>query len=63
MKETQHTSILPRDLKASENLSRASETDDDSLILWMRSLTPIQRLEVAQGFVDSVMALRDASLQ
>lgn len=33
--------------------------DDDALILWMLSLTPTQRLEVAQGFVDSVLALRN----
>lgn len=32
--------------------------DDDDLILWMLSLTPTQRLQVAQGFVDSVRALR-----
>lgn len=36
------------------------ETDDDNLILWMLSLTPIQRLEAAQGFVNSVRALQDA---
>lgn len=34
------------------------ETDDDSLILWMLSLTSAQRLEVAQGFADSVAMLR-----
>lgn len=39
--------------------SASAETDDDALILWMLSLTPTQRLEVAQGFVDSVMALRN----
>lgn len=33
--------------------------DDEALILWMLSLTPAQRLEVAQGFVDSVQALRN----
>jgi len=33
--------------------------DDDALILWMLSLTPTQRLEAAQGFADSVQALRD----
>jgi hypothetical protein len=32
--------------------------DDDPLILWMLSLTPTQRLEVAQDFVDSILALR-----
>ncbi len=33
---------------------------DDSLILWMLSLSPSERLEVAQGFVDSVLELRNA---
>lgn len=33
--------------------------DDEALILWMLSLTPAQRLEAAQGFVDSVQALRN----
>lgn len=33
--------------------------DDDALILWMLSLTPTQRLEAAQGFAESVMALRN----
>jgi hypothetical protein len=32
--------------------------DDDALILWMLSLTPTQRLQVAQGFVNGVRALR-----
>ena len=32
--------------------------DDDPLILWMLSLTPTQRLGVAQDFVDSILALR-----
>jgi hypothetical protein len=35
------------------------DSDDDALILWMLSLTPTRRLEVAQGFVDSVLALRN----
>lgn len=34
---------------------------DDALILWMLSLTPTQRLEVAQGFIDSIQALRDGA--
>lgn len=32
---------------------------DESLIRWMLSLSPTKRLEVAQGFVDSVRILRD----
>jgi hypothetical protein len=39
-----------------------AEGEDDALILWMLSLTPIERLAVAQGFADSVMALRDGRL-
>ena len=35
------------------------EGDDDHLILWMLSLTPTQRVEVAQQFVDSVVMIRD----
>ena len=37
----------------------SAEQEDDGLILWMLSLTPAQRLEVAQGFIDSVQALRN----
>lgn len=33
-------------------------TDDDEIILWMLSLSPTERLDVAQGFVDSIEALR-----
>lgn len=33
--------------------------EDDGLILWMLSLTPTQRLEVAQGFVDSIQIIRN----
>jgi hypothetical protein len=38
---------------------KQEQEEDDGLILWMLSLTPAQRLEVAQGFVDSVQALRN----
>ena len=58
-----HRSMSSDDFEpiAYENVPSASaETDDDALILWMLSLTPTQRLEAAQGFVDSVMALRNA---
>lgn len=36
----------------------ASQGEDDSLIRWMRSLSPAERLQVLQGFVDSVSELR-----
>ncbi len=39
-----------------------AETDDDPLILWMLSLTPARRLEAAQGFAESVWALRNGRL-
>lgn len=40
-------------------LALASGTrEDDSLIGWMRSLSPAERLQVLQGFVDSVSELR-----
>lgn len=35
------------------------EGDDDPLILWFLSLTPLQRLKAAQGFADSVRLLRN----
>jgi hypothetical protein len=38
-----------------------ADAPDDALILWMLSLTPAQRLEVAQGFIDSIQALRDGA--
>ena len=41
----------------------STELDDDgvdvTLIRWMLSLTPEERLDVLQGFVDSVAALTD----
>jgi hypothetical protein len=35
------------------------EGEDDHVIFWMLSLTPTQRLEVAQEFVDGVVMLRN----
>ena len=57
----------PERVAASDEDSRSStildpsstQGEDDGLILWMLSLTPTQRLEVAQGFVDSVRILRN----
>jgi hypothetical protein len=37
---------------------RETSDGDRALILWMLSLDPTRRLEVAQGFVESVEALR-----
>ena len=36
-----------------------AEGEDDGLILWMLSLTSTERLAVAQGFVDSIVVLRN----
>lgn len=52
----------PAEVPATLDPARAEQEqqeEDDGLILWMLSLTPTQRLEVAQGFVDSVQALRN----
>jgi hypothetical protein len=45
--------------EAPEIQEPSDSTEDDGLILWMLSLTPTQRLEVAQGFVDSIRVLRN----
>lgn len=45
--------------EAPEIQEPSDSTEDDGLILWMLSLTPTQRLEVAQGFIDSIQVLRN----
>jgi hypothetical protein len=35
------------------------ETDDDSLILWFLTLTPTERLEFVQEFIDGIWMLRN----
>ena len=40
-----------------------AEGEHDDLILWMLSLTPTQRLEVAQEVVDSIVAVRQGRYQ
>jgi len=35
------------------------EGEDDHVIFWMLSLTPTQRVQVAQEFVDGVVMLRN----
>ncbi len=37
----------------------AWEGDDDHVIFWMLSLTPTQRVEVAQNFVKGVLMARN----
>jgi hypothetical protein len=51
----------PGDEERLQHSGAQGESDDDALILWMLSLTPTQRLEAAQGFVDSVLVLRNGS--
>lgn len=48
----------PPEEEATEEHETGASHVDDSLILWMLSLTPTERLAVAQGFVDSIYALR-----
>jgi len=57
----------PADVPAADEASTESEPlqphvwegDDDHVIFWMLSLTPTQRVEVAQNFVQGVMMLRN----
>jgi hypothetical protein len=44
---------------ADSETSLLEDDHDLSLIRWMLSLTPTQRLEVLQGFLDGVWALRN----
>ncbi len=44
-------------LRPPEDAVPVDTTDDDALIQWMLGLSPGERLDVAQGFVDSVIAL------
>jgi hypothetical protein len=60
--KSQEATLTIPDLPPEENpeLKEPSESEeDDGLILWMLSLTPTQRLEVAQGFIDSIRILRN----
>jgi hypothetical protein len=54
------TMAVPEERPTEETPVEASEPDD-ALIRWMLSLTPTQRLEVAQGFIDSIQVLRDGA--
>ena len=48
---------LGESTRALQRAEAQDKTDDDSLIRWMLSLSPEERLAMAQGFVDSVAAL------
>ena len=43
---------------ATEQQTHSEEGVDLTLIRWMLSLTPAERLDVLQGFVDSVLEIR-----
>ena len=43
---------------ATEEQTHSEDGVDLTLIRWMLSLTPAERLDVLQGFVDSVLEIR-----
>ena len=45
-------------VNASEEPTHSEDGVDLTLIRWMLSLTPAERLDVLQGFVDSVLEIR-----
>ena len=51
-------------MQAGDGSQRAEpdENVDVTLVRWMRSLSPAERLAVLQGFVDSVEELRGAAV-
>jgi hypothetical protein len=59
MSHQAQTQPSPADERRLRDVAAIEESDDDALILWMLSLTPTQRLEAAQGFVESVQVLRN----
>lgn len=54
-----HASKEESEPPAAQGSPGVAEGEDDGLIVWMLSLTPLQRLAAAQGFADSVMTLRN----
>ncbi len=57
---------LPLSDQAEAVESPASESSDGvdlTLIRWMLSLTPMERLEALQDFVDGALALRDGRVE
>jgi hypothetical protein len=50
--------LEPNELYAPEEPAYSPDGVDLTLIRWMLSLTPAERLEVLQGFVDSVEEIR-----
>ncbi len=62
---TESRPTTPKEISASESQAGRGEKhplvnhEDDDLILWMLNLSPTERLEAAQGFVDSVAELQN----
>jgi hypothetical protein len=52
-----------KDATDEPELDIAPDGVDLSLIRWMLSLTPMERLEVLQDFVDGVLTLRDGRVE
>jgi hypothetical protein len=54
-----HPVFIPPDCPEAENIAQFSEEGVDlSLIRWMLSLTPLQRLEILQQNLQSIRRLR-----
>lgn len=51
-----HGDDTPRDAKLLRSDQDADDGVDISLIRWLLSLSPAQRLETLQGFVDAAMS-------
>jgi hypothetical protein len=54
--------VDPKLLPDEEVFMPSPEEEDDGLILWMLSLSPTERLQFAQGFIDSIQLLRNGRL-
>jgi hypothetical protein len=60
MKEEETGTVTPESTPVPEELPTHSPDGVDlTLIRWMLSLTPAQRLDALQGFVDSVWKMRN----
>jgi hypothetical protein len=50
--------LEPEKLSVQDEPAYSPDGVDLTLVRWMLSLTPAERLQVLQGFVDSVMEIR-----
>jgi hypothetical protein len=53
----------PADSARSDQLAYSEDGVDLTLIRWMLSITPAERLEVLQQYVDSVLTIRAWNLE